>query len=449
VSLAASRRSAGKSEDARGCELNTGYDQYNAQLVWDFELAGQQLALQTLYSEGRDIGKSNNQYPAERITDYPDERHWLGELVSTLPWGASGSLFYHYQELDTRVERPGERINAVADQALDLGLRLTSGWRGQSVPVRFGLDYLGRRDVEARERELDLETGQSTRRQTLDARQDNLDIYADAYRQFASLELAAGLRWAHADQQARGFADTDDSAISAFMRTSWEATPALNVSLELASGVRFAGLSERYFSGTTGRGQVLGNPSLDPEDTLGVDLGLQWRGASVEWELRLYALEIDNYIERVDLSEELRSFRNVTQGDIHGLEGVARWSLGQGWSLSMGAHYISGEDRRGTPLANIAAPRASAALHYELGDWQAAVEFDYRFSESDVAPGELPADSAKILQASIGKSLSRGFRLRLWGRNLLDDSWRLTTDNLTTLGPERSVGIALIWQDPR
>jgi len=447
VSLAASRRSANDSQDAKGSELNTGYDQYNAQLVWDFELAGQQLALQTLYSEGRDIGKSSNQYPDERIADYPSERHWLGELVSTLPGGSSGSLFYHYQELDTRVERPGDRVNRVADQALDFGLRLTSGWRGQDMPVRFGLDYLGRRDVEARERELDLETSQSTHTQTLDAQQDNLDIYADTYRQFASLELAAGVRWAYTDQRARGFADTDDSAISAFLRTSWEATPALNLSLELASGVRFAGLSERYFSGTTGRGQVLGNPALDPEDTLGVDLGLRWSGQAVQLELHLYGMQIDDYIERVDISDDLRSFRNLTQGDIYGLEGAAEWALTPSLYLVLGAHYIKGEDSDGTTLANISPPRLSSGLRYERGNWRTSLDFDYRFSESDVAPGEVPVDSAGVLEASIAREFRNGLNLSLWGRNLLDASWRLSTDELATRAPERSIGVTLSWRN--
>ena len=44
------------------------------------------------------------------------------------------------------------------------------------------------------------------------------------------------------------------------------------LSAELASGQRFPTLTERFFSGTTGRVQVIGNPDLDPEETLGLDL---------------------------------------------------------------------------------------------------------------------------------------------------------------------------------
>ncbi len=443
--LALSRRGADDSNTAGGDSLNSEFEQYNLQLTGRFELAGQEAEFEQLISEGRDIGKSNSRYP-ERITDYPRERHWLGELSVVLPADWDASVYYHYQELDTRVERPGERINDVESESLDWGLRLVKQRELADVEFNWGLEYFGRRNVESRERETALDSGEILAQHTLDAEQDGVDLFADAYRQFGVIGLAVGLRWAWQDQQADGQDAVDDSALSGFIRADWQAGERWLWSLELAQGTRFAGVSERYFTGTTGRGQVLGNSRLDPEDTLGLDLGLQWRGERSQFEVHAWGMRIDDYIERVDVSDELQTFLNLTEGEIFGLEAAGSIALRDGWNLDLGGQVLEAEDNSGTPLADAVAPSAFIALRGQQGVWAGALRFEYRFSEEDVAPGEMAIDSASLLRASLSRELGHGLRLELWGRNLLDDSFRLGSDSLATEAPERSLGITLAWQ---
>ncbi|MDJ0877283.1 MAG: TonB-dependent receptor [Halieaceae bacterium] len=443
--FAVSRRGADDSETADGDSLNSEFEQYNLQVTGRFELAGREAEFEQLFSEGRDIGKSNSREPA-RPTDYPEERHWLGELSVELAEGWNASIYYHYQELDTRVERPGERINDVESESLDWGTRLVNQRSLGLTDFNWGLEYFGRRNVESRERETSLVTGDVLRQQTLDAEQDGVDLFADVYRQLGDVSLAAGLRWAWQDQQAEGQPSEDDSALSGFLRADWQAGEQWLLSLELARGTRFAGVSERFFSGTTGRGQLLGNPALDPEDTLGVDLGLQWRGERAQFEIHAYGMRIDDYIERVDISEELQTFLNLTEGEIIGLEAAGSIVLRDGWNLDLGGHWLDAEDDDGNPLTDAVAPSAFAALRIAQGPWRAGLRYEYRFSENDVAPGEERLDSASMLRASLGRDLGRGLRLELWGRNLLDASFRLGSDRLATEAPERSLGITLAWQ---
>lgn len=443
--IAVSRRGADDSETAGGDPLNSEFEQYNLQLTGRFELAGREAEFEQLFSEGRDIGKSNARFPA-RITDYPEERHWLGELSVVLHEDWNASLYYHYQELDTRVERPGERINDVTSESFDWGARLVNERELGRADFNWGVEYLGRRGVESDERESSLATGQISSQQTLDAEQDGIDLFADAFRQFGPVGLAAGLRWAWQDQQADGQGATDDNALSGFLRADWQLDEQWLWSLEFARGTRFAGVSERYFSGTTGRGQVLGNPGLDPEETLGLDLGVSWRGQRAQFEVHLFGMRIDDYIERVDINEELQTFLNLTEGEIIGAEALGSVELRDGWTLDLGGQVLEAEDDDGTPLADAIAPSAFAALRAEQGPWRGALRFEYRFSESDVAPGDTPLDSARLLRASLGRELGNGLRLELWGRNLLDDEYRLGSDSLATEAPERSIGITLAWR---
>ena len=68
------------------------------------------------------------------------------------------------------------------------------------------------------------------------------------------------------------------------------------------------------------------------------------------------------------------------------------------------------------------------------------------FSRSDVAAGELPLDSAALLAARLSWQFSSNLTLGLWGRNLLDEEYRISADDLSTEGVERSVGVELSWR---
>jgi iron complex outermembrane receptor protein len=447
LSLAISRRSADDATSAGGDRLHSRFDQYNIQAVADFEVGDRILSIQQLISEGRDIGKSNNRFPDE-VTDYPEERHWLGQLALEVTENTEGSVYYHYQELDTRVERPGSSINEVNSESLDFGFRLLHERAESPAGLRAGVEYFGRRGVESRERREQPAGGEVTTRQTLDAEQDGIDLFADGLKQLGPFELSAGLRWAWLEQRNRGANDTDDDAWSGFARAAWLPDDNWLFSVELATGTRFAGVSERYFSGTTGRGQVLGNPGLDPEETLGLDLGLQWQGDKAAFEAHLFGMRIDDYIERVNISDELRSFRNLTEGEITGAEFAANMRPLDTLRLEFGGHYIEAEDDDGSPLADAIAPSAFAALNYAREPWTARLRFEYRFSENDVAPGEQPLDDAQMLQCSLERTWSSGLSLRIWGRNLMDDAFTLSSDNLATEAPERSVGVTLAWRAP-
>ena len=92
----------------------------------------------------------------------------------------------------------------------------------------------------------------------------------------------------------------------------------LNLSLSYGTAVRFASLSERLFIGTTGRGVVVGNSRLRPEDTSELDIGIEHRGERLAFELHSFAMDIDDFIERTILDYNTLSYRNLLSGDIRG-----------------------------------------------------------------------------------------------------------------------------------
>ena len=144
--LALSRRAADNAETPDGEPLHTEHEQYNLLLGGAQQTDAARYELVALLADGSDIGKSNSRYPDQRVTSYPEERHWLTQL-SRVTERSLTAVFAQSQELETRVLRPGERRDEVNSSSLDFGARYVHGTPGD-VGWRGGVDYLGRRDVD-------------------------------------------------------------------------------------------------------------------------------------------------------------------------------------------------------------------------------------------------------------------------------------------------------------
>jgi outer membrane receptor protein involved in Fe transport len=210
--------------------------------------------------------------------------------------------------------------------------------------------------------------------------------------------------------------------------------------------VRFPSLSERYFNGTTGRGTVLGNPELDPEHSVSLEMGIDGNFAATQLELRTYYMTIEDFITRVAVAPDTLSFQNTDQGNIAGIEFNLRQGIGQNSVLSIGGHYLEGEDKSGDALQDIAPNKLNAALDHQSTHWSGHLLYDYRFAKQDVASTEQAVDSAQLLSAKLSWNMGSRTTLSLWGRNLLDDVYWISTDTLSTRGEERAFGLHLGWR---
>ena len=115
----------------------------------------------------------------------------------------------------------------------------------------------------------------------------------------------------------------------------------------LGSGLRFPSLSERYFSGTTGRGEVIGNPDLDPERSLNFDVGLRWYGEKLFVSGFVSRNEISDYIERIEIEPELLTFVNLVSGTITGFEYSGFYQFDDHWTSELRWSSLRGRQRDG------------------------------------------------------------------------------------------------------
>lgn len=451
-SLGLAHRAAHNAEAPNGEELNTRFQQTSGTLSKAWGEGRYRYEIQAIASLGRDIGKSNTDYP-EEVATYPEEQHLLVRfgLRSESKW--SLDAWVHPNSLDTRVVDDNAQSN-LTNEAFDLGFNWQRQFTfGGSSSARFGLDYYGRRSVNAVEtttlfgpQESDQQALGLTQQTLDDGGQDEAGLYGAAEWNVGKVVIMAGARFAWQQQKNADRQSTDDTAITGFAGLVAPLGAGFEVVANAGTGLRFPSLSERYFSGVTGRGFVEGNPALEPERSLNVDAGLRWYGSKLFVAGYVFNNDISDYVERVELAEDLLTFVNLTKGTIRGVELDAAYQLAADWSLTFGGHDIRGESEDGEDLADIPPRRLFAGLRWSGGRWELAGRWEHRFDKTDVGSGEKPIPAVDLVSASVSFRISDELAISLTGANLLDEEYFNSADRKNTWSPGRGVGLALRWR---
>ncbi len=446
LSVGVARRRAGNGRTPRGQELDSRFETLSATLSKRWELGqGRALDLLVIPAFAEDIGKASTDFP-DRTTTYPRERHLLARLSLRQERGWSVTAWAHPNDLHTLVEGPAGDRSDVLDEAVDFGARAERRWiRSPALSIRVGLDYFGRRGVDATEIERDA-AGSVARRQTLDdGREDGPGVYGAVEWSLPAATLFGGARFCRQRQAVVGRPSAEDSAWSGFVGAVVPLRPSLELAANLGTGQRFATLSERFFSGTTGRGGVVGNPALGSEDSLSLDVGLRWYGSRLYLSGYAFRNRIGDYIERVEVAPDVFSFAHLISGTITGAEVEGfYWPSGH-WQLSWGGHLMDGEADGGAPLADIPPARFEVETAYQRGPWRAEAEWVHRFEKKDPGSGEKPIPAAELVAISVARRLRGGVELSLSASNVLDELYFDSADEKVPHGPGRSFGLSLTW----
>lgn len=447
-SVGLAHRRAQNTEAADGREINSHFEQTSATVrkSWgdgegvDFEL----LAIPT---RGRDLGKANTDFP-ERTTNYPYEDHLLVKLTAASGAGSWRAYGYaHPHELETETVRLDGQQDNVFNETFDFGGNFQmEDVVGDLGTARLGVDWFGRRGVDALEEER-LSGELMNRLRTLDGgEQDEGAVYGSLRRPIGRATLEAGGRFTWIRQQNDDGPTFDDSAWTGFAGAVIPLGRGFELSANVGTGFRFPNLSERFFTGTTGRGEIVGNPNLNAEESFNTDLRLAWFGQRLFFETDVFRNEIDDYVERIELTDDVLTFVNLTSGTLEGFEFEGFYEMRPGWKLSWGGHTIEGEDDTGRPLADVPPDRIFLALRKSPGresPWSWGTRLEQRSDKTDVGSGEAPIPEATLLSATVGYELRPGLSLSLSGGNLLDEEYVSSADDKAPLAEGRSFGIAV------
>jgi len=448
-SLGLAHRSAGSAEMPDGERIPSGFSQLSGTLRRTWETESLEWDLLLVGSAGRDIEKASTDFP-DRVTVYPEEDHLVARLGLTADTGWTLSAWAHPNELETDVLQVGESRTRVTNESTELGTSWQQRFDGPSPgSIAVGAEYFGRRGVNAKETATDISPGGAGRTEALqtleDASEDQLGAYGAIEWNMGEMSAVAGARATWQRQKNGNLARSDDSALSAFFGLVTPLGEGFELAANVGTGLRFPTLSERFFSGTTGRGGVIGNPDLDPERSLSFDLGLRWYGERLFVNASIFHNEIDDYIERVEIEDDLLTFVNLLSGSVEGLEFQASYALRPALSIELGGHLIDGEADGGDPLADIPADRVDLSLSHLAERWGGRLRWEYRGEKTDLGSGEKETPAAHLLAASVSYVLRDGLTLTVSGDNLLDEEYFNSADRKVPLSAGRSIGLGFSW----
>ncbi|MFZ8168149.1 TonB-dependent receptor [Alteromonas macleodii] len=466
-----SYRSADNGEDANGGSL---FDQFEQSGLFVRHRPVDSVIKEawTLYSDNNDIGKSSSDFPESRITTYPKNTHWLGKIAFESHL-FTGNVWWHKSSLDTSVLRPESRINDSENKAFDYGFNISTDTQLKDWDLNWQLQVTGRDGVVADEREFTLTPAESAlpdttsprfitnafeaelayEVRTLDASEITTAAVADASRQWQSLSLALGARvdWQH--QSDDSIASTPQSSdaqsntnVSGYLGANYRLSPYWAAGMYVSSAFRNPSLTERFYAGETPRGTVLGSAQLETEQALNVQANIAYSGEQLQGSLEFFSQQIDNYIERITVAEDVLQYSNLNSATIEGVSYQLSWqSHNDALDARLSGMWISGEDDLGNSIADI--PANSQRLDLGL-QWQAVrffTVFAYRASKTDIADGERALDEVFTLDMGADWQLHERVQLQVSWRNLTNQQYYTSADDKAAFAQGESVQLAITY----
>ncbi|MEO8672896.1 MAG: TonB-dependent receptor [Tahibacter sp.] len=440
-SIGVARHRAGDSKSADDVPLNTSFERDSATAQFRKRFGDFEFDALLMPSRTENIGKSNSRYPT-RNTTYPEDSHTLGRIRLRHENGFEASIHGHDQYLGTRNQRPNFADTFAAVSSTDVGSTVQQSFDIGDFNHDVGIEFLGRRNVDG----YDATSSVNNRRYTLKgARENSWSLFAltdwTLTPQFA---LEFGGRYT-TNEQKQSAASTDDSASALTAGAAWTPNASNRWTVNLASGYRFSTLEERFFSGVTPQGQIVGNPDLASEHSLGIDVGHAWQSGDWGSEIHVWRLDVDDLIQQIQLQPGVNGYVNVGEGNLYGAEATLDWTPTSDLSLRATGTWARGEDGNGTTLYGISPTTGTLEARYKMDDFTVGAYVSHRSRVNRPGFEEVKRDSVNVVDADLRYRVSPQWDLQLYLRNAFDEDYYATSDVLSAFAQERTLGLNVVW----
>ncbi|APD91802.1 hypothetical protein BM524_13035 [Alteromonas mediterranea] len=459
-------RNANKGEDANGALLFDQFEQAGLFLRHRPE-SGFIKEAWTLYSDNNNIGKSSSDYPLNRISTYPDNTHWLGKLTVGAD-NYTGSIWWHQSYLETSVLRPQSHINDSENKALDYGFDIKTKGNWQDWWFNWQLQVSGRDGVEADEKEFSLtatpiEQGDrpdssalleerapvlAYEVRTLNANEINAAGIVDASRQWNSTSLALGARvdWQRQSDNTGTNENVTATNLSGYIGVNYQLAKRWATSLYVSSAFRNPSLTERFFAGETPRGTVIGSTMLQTESALNSQATFAYNSEQLQAAIDVFYQQIDNYIERQAIADDVLQYTNLGSATIKGLSYQLSWqSKVNNIDATLSGAWVNGRDELGNAIADIPADNHRFNVGMTLGSARFFTTVVYRASKSDVAEGERTLDDVITLDVGGSWRMNERIVLQASWENLTNQRYYTSTDDKAPFAQGKSIQLALTY----
>jgi vitamin B12 transporter len=241
-----------------------------------------------------------------------------------------------------------------------------------------------------------------------------------------------------------GDRSTANGAASGYLSTTLGSFGGFSLTAQLARGFRDPVLSDRYYRGPTARGFITGNPDLDPETSVQLDLGVRYVSPRFRFATFYYQYRIHDLIERFQTGPDDFFFRNRGRAQVRGFEVEAQATLPGAVTLDVVTQLAEGRALDDDAyLDDISPVTVSATVRRQFGTKAfGQVRAAYFSDDEDVGPTERAVPGYTLLDAATGYQVARPLELRVQFRNLLNQTYYASQDVRAVYAAGRSASLA-------
>lgn len=256
------------------------------------------------------------------------------------------------------------------------------------------------------------------------------------------LSYQLGLRWENREIDAdagpaNAAASRSFDGVSGSLGLVWRFADGYSFTTSLSRTERLPTATELYADGphAATRAFEIGDPDLDSEESVGLDVSLKGAGERLTGSLSLFYNDFSGYVYESftgDVEDGLEVVRFVQRdAEFVGAEVDLVFRLaeiGTGHlDLRARGDVVRAELADGTPLPRIPPLRLGAGLTWHQGPWHALAELRWTDDQDRLGANEAPTDGSTVLNASTSYRFFLGATvtdLMLRGTNLTDEEVR-------------------------
>jgi outer membrane receptor protein involved in Fe transport len=265
------------------------------------------------------------------------------------------------------------------------------------------------------------------------------------------LRLSGGIRAdvVHSANTGGYFGDREvtHSAVAGSAAATFMPVASLTLTGQLSRGFREPMLLDRFYRGPVGRGFIEGNPDLEPETSLQVDVVARYDTGRLVLSSALYDYRISNLIERYQGGSNSFFFRNRSAARIRGVELEARAVLPRAFTVSVTAQTSRGrDDDDGTPIDDIASASVSFVARHSVRDVSSYLRVAAFASHEAAGPSEVPTPAYTLVDAGAAWRIRRYLQLVGTMRNLLNESYYSSAGPRWVYAPGRHGTVTVVLE---
>jgi outer membrane receptor protein involved in Fe transport len=434
---------AGDYESPEDTVYHSGFKYYSGLFDLAYSDEKKEFYLGYIGGVGNDIGKPDRANERFDFTYVPVESHHylrMGYKQKDIFKNSSLnlSLFFNpsLYRLD-KVSTDDDKIERAETRAFNLGIKASLDRKiSESLFYQFGVEWFSRQNVKTENAILNLGENVQSSFFPMDngSRNDISAFLSFDYRGIESFELNGGVRYTFfsIDAVADGTnQDKNSGAASFFLAATKRFSDSVALFVNVSRAFRFPALSESFYTGLTGRRFVIGNPDLDSESSINVDLGLKVSTRKIFMGVYLFTDHIKKMIERYRVSGDIYTFDNINQGRILGSELELRYQPSPGLDFFGHFFYYHGKSTGSDsddPLNDIPAPRILLGGKYFIDRLWVELSWLYSFKKDDPGPSEEANDAFNVADIKAGYYFSSAFFIDLKVGNVFNTKYFPNSD---------------------